>query len=54
MPAAVDGEIKHGSKRDPARKWLDENGKARIRDIGAVDSVVLSWKLGPGAARPSR
>jgi len=48
VPAAVAREINHGSEWDPAKRWLDEEGREYVRDIGDVDSIVLPWKLGRG------
>jgi predicted nucleic acid-binding protein len=48
VPEAVAYEINEGAASDPAKKWLEEEGKAHIRDVGTVDPMVLSWKLGRG------
>jgi predicted nucleic acid-binding protein len=48
VPQAVAHEINEAAEPDPAKKWLKEEGKAYVRDVGNVDAIVLPWKLGSG------
>jgi predicted nucleic acid-binding protein len=48
IPEAVAHEIKEAADSDPGKKWLEEEGKVYVRDVGTLDSTVSSWKLGPG------
>lgn len=48
IPTAVMNEINQGSHGDPAKKWLREEGRVYVRDIGDVDQAVTPWKLGRG------
>lgn len=48
IPAAVAREITQGSEWDPARKWIDQEGREHVRTVGDVELRVLRRALGPG------
>ena len=48
VPLAVAYELSQSSEQDLARQWLEKEGRSYVREIGNVDPLVTSWKLGPG------
>ncbi len=48
IPTAVADEIRAGNPDDPARIWLESDGKDLIGVAGSVDSLIAAWDLGAG------
>jgi predicted nucleic acid-binding protein len=51
VPTAVADEIRAGSKRDTAQRWLETQGHSYIRPVDDIDPVVSGWDLGAGESQ---
>jgi len=48
IPKGVQIEIEAGSPEDPARKWINSQGKVFVKDVGQPEIEILKWDLGLG------
>jgi predicted nucleic acid-binding protein len=48
VPAGVAKEIARGPEDDPARQWLQGQGRELLREIQIVPPVIIAWNLGLG------
>ena len=48
VPTGVAKEISRGPEDDPARQWLQAQGKALVREVQVVPPVIIAWNLGLG------
>lgn len=48
VPAGVAQEIGQGPPQDPARQWLEGEGRKRVQHLEHIDPTVMSWDLGLG------
>lgn len=48
VPSGVAHEVAQGPGHDPARIWLEHDGRERIRELEIADTVLMSWDLGRG------
>ncbi|MCX5859412.1 MAG: DUF3368 domain-containing protein, partial [Proteobacteria bacterium] len=51
IPAAVAKEINEGPSDDPAKIWLNGQGKKWIKETGPIDPLVAAWDLGAGESQ---
>jgi predicted nucleic acid-binding protein len=51
IPAAVAKEINEGPSDDPAKIWLNGQGKKWIKETGPIDPLVATWDLGAGESQ---
>ncbi len=48
VPAGVAKEIAQGPGDDPARQWLQAQGRNLVREMQVVPPVIIAWNLGLG------
>jgi len=48
VPTGVAKEIARGPEDDPARQWLQAQGRNLVREMQAVPPVIIAWNLGLG------
>ena len=48
VPAGVAKEIAQGPEDDPARQWLQAQGRELVREVQVVPPVIIAWNLGLG------
>ncbi len=48
IPTGVAFEISQGTEDDPARRWIEYEGKKHVRNTGSIKPVVGAWDLGMG------
>ncbi|RLC08328.1 MAG: DUF3368 domain-containing protein [Deltaproteobacteria bacterium] len=48
IPKGVAYEISQGTEDDPAKQWIESDGKKHITDIGSVKPIVSAWDIGLG------
>ena len=48
VPEGVAAEVGRGPDGDPARIWLETEGRNLVRMVGEADPTVATWDLGLG------
>jgi len=48
VPVGVAKEIARGPEDDPARQWLQAQGRELVREVQVVPPVIIAWNLGLG------
>jgi predicted nucleic acid-binding protein len=48
VPTGVAKEIARGPEDDPARQWLQAQGRELVREVQVVPPVIIAWNLGLG------
>jgi predicted nucleic acid-binding protein len=51
IPAGAAWEIQQGPEWDPARQWVEGDGRRLVTEVGAVAPVIAAWDLGLGESQ---